>query len=287
MKRVLVAGASGKLGRHVVGELKQQGHTVRALTRDPARLADSPADEVVRADLTDPASLRGACDGVEVVFSCAGASMSINDFRDRTPFARVDLEGNLNLLESARAAGVEKMVYVSLFGGERLAHTAYAGAHEAFVRALAASGMPHTVVRPTGFFSFFEEILKLAASGPGPVLGDGEARTNPIHEADLAEVCAVAVTSAEPVMAVGGPEVFTRREVVEIAFEALGKKPRMIHVPVGAFRGMALLSRYFNPRVHALLEFGAEVSQVDGVAPAYGTRDLRTHFREVSARLAG
>ena len=276
-----MAGATGRLGGHVVRELMRRGHRVRALSRAPGRL-EGVVDEVFRADLTDPASLRGACEGVDAVLSCAGASLRMDDFRDRRRYRDVDLAGNLNLLERAEAAGVGKFVYVSLFGGEELAHTGYAAAHEGVVRALAASGLPHTVVRPTGFFSFFEEILKMARKGRGPVLGSGEARTNPVHEADVAEACASAVELPEREVAVGGPEVYTRREIVEEAFRALGREPKLVHVPVWAFRGATALARPLNPRLHALLEFGVEVSRVDAVAPAYGTRTLGAHFREVA-----
>lgn len=282
MRRILVAGASGHLGRHVVRELRRQGYLVRAMSRSPERLGAlrAEADETAVADLAAPATLRAACEGVDVVFSCAGASMSLKDFRDRTGFAEVDYRGNLNLLEQAMEAGVGKMVYVSLFGGEELARTAYAGAHERFVRALGESGLPHTVVRPTGFFSFLDEILEMARAGRGPVLGSGEARTNPIHEADLAEVCAAAVTSGEREIPVGGPEVYTRREIVEIAFEAVGRAPKLIHVPPWTMRAAGAMAGLANPRIGALLEFGTLVSQVDAVAPAHGTRDLRGYFRE-------
>ena len=56
-------------------------------------------------------------------------------------------------------------------------HVEYARAHEAFAEALAASGLVHTVVRPTGFFWFFGEILEMARAGRGVVIGPGDART--------------------------------------------------------------------------------------------------------------
>jgi uncharacterized protein YbjT (DUF2867 family) len=287
METILVTGASGQLGRHVVGALKRRGHRVRALTRDPARLrgalgGDGVADEVARGDLADPASLAGACDGVSAVVGCAGASMDLNALRDRRSFAEVDHRGNLALLAEARRAGVGRFVYVSLHGGPALARTEYAAAHEAFVAALGESGMPHTVVRPTGYFSFFGEIFRMAAKGRGPVLGDGRARTNPIHEADVAEVCADALASGEREISVGGPETLTRAEIVETAFRAAGRPPRLMHVPVWVFGAAATVARPLNPRLAALLAFGAAVSQVDCVAPAYGTRTLEDYFRALA-----
>ena len=281
MQRVMVAGASGQLGRHVVDELKRKGFRVRALTRSPARLASGAADEVARGDLADPASLAAACAGVDAVVSCAGASMDMAAFRDRRSFFAVDWRGNRNLLDAAKAAGVRRFVYVSLHGGRAMMDTEYAAAHERFVDHLARSGVSHTVVRPTGFFSFLGEIGKMARKGRGVVIGDGGARTNPIHEADLAEVVVSALESEEAEIPVGGPEVLTRREIVEAAFRAAGRQGKIVRVPPAVFRAAAALMRPINPRVAALLAFGARVSVVDCVAPAHGTRRLEDYFREI------
>ncbi|HEV2132193.1 MAG TPA: SDR family oxidoreductase, partial [Longimicrobiaceae bacterium] len=264
MRSVLIAGASGRLGAQVTCEFKQQGYRVRALTRTPDRLAHlrEHIDEVERADLTDPAQLEGVCRAGELVFSCAGASMALADFRDRHSFTEIDYRGNLNLLQAAQRAGVWKFGYVSLFGARELLHTEYAAAHERFVDALRASGLPYTVIRPTGYFSFFAEILKLARQGQGMVIGSGEARTNPIHEADLAKVCVRAIEAEEDEIPVGGPEAFTRREIVELAFAALGRSPQVRSLPPWLFRGIATLSKPLNPRLAALLDFRAAVSQV-------------------------
>jgi uncharacterized protein YbjT (DUF2867 family) len=288
MERVLVAGATGQLGRQVAGELGRRGWRVRALARDPARLAalGLPAEGAICGDLADPASLRAACAGVDAVVSCAGASMRLGGLRDRRSFAEVDWRGNRALLDAARAAGVRRFVYVSVFGAERLRGTAYVDAHERFVDALAASGMDHAVVRPTGFFSFLGELVRMAAKGQGAVIGDGAARTNPVHEADVAGACADALAGSAREIAVGGPETFTRRELVELAFRAVGRAPRVMRVPPAAFRAAAALARPVNPRIAALLEFGTEVSLVDCVAPVRGTRRLDDHFRVAAAHIS-
>lgn len=278
MERVLVAGASGQLGRHVVSELRRRGYRVRALSRRPERLAGH-ADEAVRGDLLDLASLRAACEGVDVAFSCAGAPMNLNDLRDRSGPLEVDWGGNRNLLTAARGAGVWRFVYVSVFGGQAMRHLEYTDAHERLVDELAASGIDHAIVRPTGFFSFFGEIANMARRGRGIVIGEGSARTNPIHEADLAAVCADAVAGGPREIGVGGPETFTRDEIVRIAFRAIGREPRLTHVPPGFFRAAAAIAKPLNRRLAALLAFGAEISQVECVAPAYGTLRLEDYFR--------
>jgi uncharacterized protein YbjT (DUF2867 family) len=177
-------------------------------------------------------------------------------------------------------------VYVSLHGGRALRHTAYAAAHEAVADALAAAPLPAVVVRPTGFFSFFDELLVQAAAGRAVVVGDGRARTNPVHEADVAAVVAAACDPAEPVPAagaldveVGGPTTYTREEIVARAFEAVGRRaPAVWRLPGAALRWSARLLAPVHPRLAALVDFGAAVSLVDAVAPAVGTRELGDHF---------
>ena len=83
----------------------------------------------------------------------------------------------------------------------------------------------------------------------------------------------------ERVLVAGGPDVFTRAEIVELAFRAVGRPPRLTRVPSAVFRAAAAVMKPFNRRMAALLAFGAAVGQVDCVAPPYGTRHLETNFR--------
>lgn len=284
---VLVAGATGTLGGHLVRELIALGHRVVALTRRADQVRPVPRlVDVVQGDLADAASLDRACAGVDVVFSCAGASLDPADLRDRASFDEVDWEGNRRLLESARRAGVKRFLYVSLFNGQTLLGTEYARAHERFAELLEGSGLRHTVVRPTGFFSAFEPFVRMARRGVVPVIGPGEARTNPIHEADLAELCAAAVARDDAVLEAGGPEVLTRRRIAELALEAAGRGGRVVHVPPAAFGAASALARPFNRRVAAVLDFGRAVSLADVVAPARGRRRLGEWFERRAAALA-
>ncbi|MBI1765591.1 MAG: SDR family oxidoreductase [Acidobacteria bacterium] len=275
MQTVLVAGATGQLGRCVVHELKQQGHRVRVLARNPANIE---ADETKQADLTKPETLDGACAGVDAIISCAGAAMTMGGFGNRQSFYQVDWQGNVNLLTEAQRQRVPKFVYVSLAHANTIRQVEYADAHARFAEALQASGLPHTVVSPTGFFGFMLEILKYAKQGRGVLIGDGSCRTNPIHEADVARACVEALTSNEREMLVGGPEVFTRKEITELAFDVLGRPPKLMKVPPGLFKALITPLKLINPRLHALMDFGVAVTQVDCVAPAYGQQRLRDYF---------
>jgi uncharacterized protein YbjT (DUF2867 family) len=106
--RVLVAGATGHLGRAVVAELRGRGHRARALGRDAARAPD--ADEVAVADAArDP--LAAAVAGVDAVLSALGGTSRV-DRGPRRPFHALDTEPNLALLRAAERAGVERFAYV-------------------------------------------------------------------------------------------------------------------------------------------------------------------------------
>jgi uncharacterized protein YbjT (DUF2867 family) len=282
MTRVLVAGATGHLGRRIVPELRRRGYDVRILVRDASSLGtplQRHVESVVNGDLTRPATIAGICKDVDVVLSCAGAPKTLGRARDRRSFHDVDFVGNGNLLDEAERAEVGKFVYVSVLYSGLSAHTAYIAAHEEFVRRLTTSRLEHTVMRPTGYFSFFDEMLRQAARGRLPVIGDGSARTNPIHEQDLAEACVAAIAQSEREIELGGPAIYSREEIARLAFEALGTPARLVRLPALALRAAGLVTRPFNPRLAALLEFGAVVSQVDAIAPRRGTRDLLWYFK--------
>jgi uncharacterized protein YbjT (DUF2867 family) len=281
-EKVLVAGAGGRLGRHLLKELAARGYGVRALTRDPCTMAGEDLD-VFGCDARKPESLAGACEGAGLVVSAMGASLALGATAPGANYRDVDLRANLNLLAEAQAAGVRKFVYVSLHGAEALRGLAYVDAHEEFVAALRASGLEHTIVRPTGFFYVFAEIFKMATRGRAFIVGDGRARTNPIHEADAARACADALDSGERELNVGGPDVYTRREVTELAFRALGRPPKITSLSPKLMRTVVTPVKLFNRRLYDLLEFGIAVGTVDVVAPHYGTHSLAEYFRQLAA----
>ena len=174
---------------------------------------------------------------------------------------------------------------MSVYSTLALSRTAYVAAREAFAERLARSGLAYALVRPTGFFYVFLEYLAMARRGRGIVIGSGQARTNPIHERDVAELCVEAL-DAQPgtVIDAGGPHVLTRRRAIELAFEALGREPRLTSVPAGLFGAAAATVRPLNPRVAELVRVIAAASTSDVVAPQRGRRDLRSYLEAAVRR---
>jgi uncharacterized protein YbjT (DUF2867 family) len=276
--RVLVAGSTSVLGRAIIAELKARGHTVRALSRSAERLRDAGADEVVVGDAADPASLTAAMQGAGAVISSVGASVLPDPRRGVRGFMAVDWPLNRNLADSAAAAGIERFVYVSVFGADRKRSLVYCDAHERVGEYLRERGLQPCIVRPTAFFSALREFIGLAELGLIPVFG-GRNQTNPIHDADLAVACVEALSDKSAEKDIGGPEVLTRRDIAALAARAVGKQVWLLPLPAFVLR-LAAVFMLPLPRVSQLLSFYAHAMGNTLVAPKAGRRRLGEYFAE-------
>jgi uncharacterized protein YbjT (DUF2867 family) len=284
VRTVLVAGATGRLGQEIVARLKADGHRVKTLSRDPVRaqVLLGLVDEVVVGDATDPETLVGALDDVDAVISCLGAPMAFGG-SDRRSFLEVDTVANLNLVGAARRAGLRRFVYVSLLMHASWAGTSYAQAHEIVVEGLRDSGMPYAIVRPTGMFPVFDPFIPMARRGIACIPGDGRARTNPIHPGEVAEVCVAALDGTSNVrIPLGGPETLTREDIVRLAFSAVGRKPRIVHIPRWLLLAVAPVIRPLHPRLAEVTDFSARALTHDFLAPSTGKGRLSEHFGRVA-----
>ncbi|GAB4113611.1 MAG: SDR family oxidoreductase [Roseiflexaceae bacterium] len=281
--RILVAGATGALGRHVVEALHRQGCPLRLLSRSAERVAAlaSSDDQVHVGDATNREEIASSCEGVDLVFSCLGQSVGADPTLRSPGYYDIDYRANANLIEVAKSAGVQRFVYVSVFAAERYPQVAYLRAHADVAELLRGSGLSYAIVQPTGYFSAYGEFLGLARRNQSVIIGNGQARTNPIHDADLAQACVEALfDQSKQEYPVGGPDVFTRQEVVELAHQVLGTPVVARRVPPWMVRGAAGLIRFSAPRLGELAQFLECVSTHDFVAPAYGTSRLVDYFRE-------
>lgn len=278
--RFLVAGASGLIGKEIVLALKQRGHWVRTLSRDPerAKALAGQVDEVLVADATLPGALAESARDIEVVVSALGAAVSPTARGSRS-FAEVDAAANLALLAEAKRAGVRRFVYVGVYTSESYAETAYVAAHTQVEAAIKASGLGYGFVRPTGVFGAFVELLDLAKKGPLPAIGGGAALTNPVHEADVAAAVVEAALAAGDVeVDIGGPEELSRRAIAELAFTAQGRRPRILSLPSWLMGVVAAVYGLLNRRVGEFLRFIILASTHSCVAPKLGQRRLADYF---------
>lgn len=285
-KKVLVAGATGYLGRYVVAALHKSGFHVRALARDPSRLREARelCDEVFVAEATENSTLDGLCDGIEIVFS----SIGLRSFAPRPSFWEVDYQANMNILSRAISAAVRHFVFISALNADRIrTKVAAAEARERIVDVLIASDLTWTVLRPTGFFNDMEELFKMARRGVFYVIGDGAARINPIHGADVAEEvvrCIRDPRTHNQALGIGGPDVFTTRQIGELAFEALRRPPKIRSIPPWLLAAASLLLAPFNPNAATLLRAMQVTSEMDMTGTPCGRYRLRDFFLELAFR---
>jgi len=103
----------------------------------------------------------------------------------------------------------------------------------------------------------------------------------------VASECADAVECGGHEVSIGGPETYTRREIAELAFNVLGKRPRFVSVPPAVMRAALQPLRLFDRRLYDFFDFGVAVSTRDVVAPPAGRTSLRRHFRQLAGLSSG
>ncbi|HLY85974.1 MAG TPA: complex I NDUFA9 subunit family protein [Gaiellaceae bacterium] len=246
---VLVTGATGFIGPHVVHALRASDTPVRALVRDPARASRLTAWSVEPAtgDVTDPASLRAACEGVDTVIHLVAIIKGRS-----TDFERVMSEGTRNLVAAAQEAGVRRLVLASALGLDERSKDAvpYFAAKWEMERTVKESGLEHVIFRPSFVFGrdggVLPTFVRLARFAPvTPIVGPGTQRLQPIWVEDLAEYYARALTepaAANRTFDLGGPEAVSWNEFWERLKRALGVRRPSVHVPFGAMRIQATLT---------------------------------------------
>src|SRR5262245_60595920 len=120
MKKVLLAGGTGNLGKKIAAELKTRGYRTTAVVRneEKAGVMKDLVESCVVADVTKPDELENICDGFDVVVSSLGKSVSPND-KSRATFYDIDFKANNFILREAVRSEVRKFVYVSALGAEK------------------------------------------------------------------------------------------------------------------------------------------------------------------------
>jgi NADH dehydrogenase len=248
---ILVTGASGFVGRHVVCELAAGGTRVRAMVRTArgASALEGIDCELVRGDVTDPASLRAASRGMRTIVHL----VSIVEGSPAT-FERVMATGTGNLVEAARETAVRRIVLMSALGTGPGATVPYFRAKWAAEQAVSSSGVEHVVLRPSFVFGTdggaLPRFLRIARLAPvTPVIGPGTQRVQPIWISDLVRAVALSVEAEETGAPVelGGPEAVTWSEFWRRLKVALGTRRPAVHVPFWLARGPAALFERMPP----------------------------------------
>lgn len=239
----LVVGATGILGAEICKGLVAEGRAVRALVRstsaaEKVEALTAAGIETVLGDLKDPATLAAACAGTDAVISTASSTLSR---AEGDTIETVDRQGQINLVQAAKAAGAGRFIFVS-FPPDESAFPLQ-DAKRAVETAIMDSGIAYTILHPT----HFREVWLSAALGFDPenakarVFGDGIGAISWISLFDVAKAVIASVDNPKAVNRViplGGPETLALAEVVARFEKAHGKEFEREVVPAADLEGM-------------------------------------------------
>ncbi len=275
-EKILLAGATGYLGKHIAGELIQSGFNTSVVVRNKHKATFDPDKfNIIEAEATIPASVAGICRGIDVVISTIGITRQ----KDGLTYMDVDYQANVNLIEDAKANGVKKFIYVSVLNGEKLTQLKICEAKEKLVRYLITSGLEYCIIRPNGFFSDMADFLKMAKGGRVYLFGHGQYKLNPIHGEDLAKTCVNAIGTDEKEINIGGPDILTQNEIAKLALKAYSKKIKIVHLPDWLRRfTLWFLHTFTSPKTYGPVEFFMTTMVMDMIAPSYGSHSLEDFF---------
>jgi NADH dehydrogenase len=252
MSTILVTGAAGFVGDHVLPALVDDGHRVVALVHSAAggrRLLDRlgpgrrPAVDPRVGDITSPDDLARAferTDGqpVDAVLHLAAIP---RDWDGGASLRLINTEGTRFVVAAAREAGVRRFVHQSALGVEDDPALHYASSKAKAERIVADSGLDWTILKPSllfgpgdGFFNIIADLVRLSP-GVVPVPGRGDSRFQPLWIEDLARV--VVRTFADDATVgrtyeLGGPRLWTYREITREVLAALGARRVVVPMPV-------------------------------------------------------
>ncbi len=236
-----VFGGSGFLGRYVVKRLAAAGYTVRVAVRDPeAALFLKPMGSVgqvvlLSASVTDDAAVARAVDGAAVVVNLVGilAEAQPGDFR------RIHAQGAGRVAKAAAAAGVRHFVQVSAIGAAASARSLYASSKGEGEQAVRAAFPGAVILRPSLVFgpedAFFNRFGAMAAMAPVMPVIAGSSRFQPVYVGDVADAVMAALAredAAGRTFELGGPRVWTFRELLAWILRQTGRKRPLVAIPM-------------------------------------------------------
>lgn len=241
---ITVFGGAGFLGRAVVSALARQGNQIRVACRRPDEaLRCKPLGDVgqvvpVAANIRDDASVQAAVAGADVVINLVGILYESG----RQKFNAVHRDGAARIASAAAAAGVSQLVHVSAIGADTGAVSRYARSKGEGELAVKSAFDKAVILRPSILFGpdddFFNRFAALARISPVlPLIGGGNTRFQPVYVCDVADAVSVVLSdpqSAGRVYELGGPQIYTFRQLLELLLSVIDRNRLLVPVPFWA-----------------------------------------------------
>ena len=247
--RITVFGGSGFLGRQIVKRLAADGADVRVAVRHPERasfLAEygtAGPISAIRADVWEEASVGAAVEGSEAVINMVGHYVE----RSKATFEATRGRGALHVARASAIAGVQRLIHISGVGSDQKSDSPHGRARGIGERLVKEAFPAATILRPSVIFGreggFLNRLAVLARVLPVmPLFGAGETKLQPVFMGDVAEAVAKALAAPATVgrlYELGGPRVYTYKELMQLVLARTGRKRLLMPVPYVAWKALA------------------------------------------------
>lgn len=251
--KIVLAGAFGKLGSDILRALIRDGHQVLAVDMVTRELDGLEGKyESKQVDVTKPEQLQGLCEGYDAVITTVGLTRTSAQVTNYD----VDYQGNLNLLNEAKRAGVGKFEYVSVLKADKAPKVPMLHAKYLMEQALISSGIPYVIFRPTGYFYDIAKVFApMIEKGEVTLLGNKPVSANVIDTTDLADFMLLHLSDENQTYDIGGTETYTYEEIAKMFFKAAGKEPVIKRAPPFLFDVLAFVNKLKHNGKEAILRF--------------------------------
>lgn len=277
-KNILLAGASGALGLEILKLLEGGPFNVRALilSKKEEEEVKPFTHDIWKVDAAKEFyDIQNITEGIDVVISAMGKSVSL--FTDRgNSFYEDDFEANQNLITDSQNNKVSRFVYVSIKGASLNHDFEIPRVHKKVEEILKGSDLDFTIIRPVGFFSGLHDLAIMAKRKMIPLVGDGNAKTNSIHQRDLAKLILENLFEGPELLEVGGPKIHTRLEMAEMISEKIGGK--IIKVPEKIAEWGMFIPELLDKDTAEILKYFKFITTHDMIGDKYGTETFREYL---------
>ena len=254
IKLITVFGGSGFLGQAIVRALARQGHLIRVAARrielaEPVKTAGDVGQIVLmRANLRVQSSVARAAAGSDAVVNATGIPYQ----RGRQRYQSVHVDGAKTIADACRAFGIRRLVHISGIGADqRGSKNRYVRSKVAAEDAVVAGFPDATILRPSVVFgpgdAMFNRMAEIAARAPFvPLVGSGLAKVQPVFVGDVGRAVAAVLArsdTAHSVFELGGPRIYTYREIAALVLREIDRKKPIVGVPAPMMRLAGLLAQ--------------------------------------------
>jgi uncharacterized protein YbjT (DUF2867 family) len=245
--KLLVVGATGTLGRQIARRALDEGYQVRCLVRSQRKAAflREWGAELVSGDLCQPETLPPALAGISAVIDAATARAT-----DSLSIRQVDWQGNVNLIQAAKAASVERFIYLSILDAEKYSQVPLLEIKRCVELYLAESGLNYTILRPCGFLQGLigQYAIPILENQSIWVMGT----TSPTAYMDTQDIAKFAIRALKvpetehqsfPVV---GPRAWSADELIQLCEKLSGRDAKITRVPIGVVRFTRQVTQFFQ-----------------------------------------